>query len=301
MFPFWKRQARAAYKIDEAEKAEILRLLNGIEESQKSRYPRLALILKMATGYVAMAVFTTAALTYSAFALYGIHNTTRQIAYADLPAISSLNKLRSSLMAQENFASKFAILKDPAFITLFRQREKDTLAALTVLERIGAIQEVAALKQLYLRYQKKSAALFAGTTKEPEVRASAVKLLEGVDAVAAQRQEMLQEVLSRADDLHQASIKWTIIISCSGFLFAIAVAVIIFYRIVSALKRLQTATHRLAAGDFRYEAVSPVGDELSELAGNFARIAERLKALEEQKGGAKPVDGKDGGGNGAAT
>jgi HAMP domain-containing protein len=299
MFNPFRKSSAKMYTIDPETKAELLKLLAGVEESQKSRYPRLALMLKMATGYIAMAVFTMAALTFSAFTLYGIQNTTRQVAYVDLPAISSLEKLRTSLLAQENYAGKYAILKDPAFIRLFQQREKETLGALAALEQTGAAEEVA-LKHVYLQYQKASAALFAGRAKKGEPRASAIKVLEGVDLVLAQRQEMLQRLVTRADNLRQSTIKRTIIIACGGFLFAIAVAVIISYRIVAALKRLQTATHHLAAGDFYYEPVTPVGDELSELAGNFAKIAERLKLLEEQRSGPKPVAHKDDGSDGAA-
>jgi HAMP domain-containing protein len=303
--PFRKSSARI-YTIDPETKAELLKLLAGVEESQKSRYPRLALMLKLATGYIAMAVFTMAALTFSAFTLYGIQNTTREVAYVDLPAISSLEKLRTSLLAQENYAGKYAILKDPAFIKLFQQREKETLAALAALEQTGAAEETAALKHVYLQYQRASAALFAGRGKKGEPRAAATKVLEGVDLVLAQRQEMLQGLVTRGDKLRQSTIKRTIIIACGGFLIAIALAVIISYRIVAALKRLQTATHHLAAGDFQYDLVTPVGDELSELAGNFAKIAERLKALEGTRGAAKPAEAtpreaKPGaGGNGAA-
>jgi len=254
------------------------------------RLSGLSLLHKIGVGYAAMALFTMAALVFSALSLYATNKTAREIANKDLPVISALIKLRSSILAQESFAGKYAILKDPAFIDLFRQREKESLNNMAVLERANSVQDLAALKRLYLEYQSASEQLFAGRAKnETQVRSSALKLVDAVDLFYAKRQDLLQAVLKQVNDQQKSAIRWTILISCSGFLLAIGVAPFVTYRTFGAIRKLQRATHRIAAGDFDYDPQIPAGDEISDLARDFSQMAARLKVLEQMSLDASPL------------
>ena len=250
----------------------------------------LTLIQKIGAGYAAMAFFTMAALVFSSINIYKSNNTARQIANQDLPVISALIELRTSLLTQESFAGKYAILRDPAFIELFRQRETESLASLAVLERTDTAEDFNKLKQLYHEYQAASQQLFAGKSgSTTQLRSSALRLLSAVDASYIKRKDMLQSVLARANKQQKSTIWWTVIISCTGFLLAIGVAPFVTYRIFGAIRKLQSATHRIAAGDFDYDPQIPVGDEISDLARDFTRMAARLKVLEQMSLDASPL------------
>ncbi|HEY5514342.1 MAG TPA: HAMP domain-containing protein [Geomonas sp.] len=237
-----------------------------------------------------MALFTMAALAFSSMNIYALNRTARGIANNHLPVISSLIRLRTSILAQESYAGKYAILKDPTFIELFGQREKETLADLAVLDQADSGSDTATLKRLYADYRSASARLFAGKTGDTaQLRTSAVKLLSGVDAVYVKRQELLQSELQRASQQQESTIRWTIIISCAGFLLAMAVAPFVTYRTFRAIRRLQSATHRIAEGDFDYDPQIPDGDEIGDLARDFTRMAARLKDLEQISLDASPL------------
>jgi GGDEF domain-containing protein len=254
------------------------------------RLSGFSLIQKIGAGYAAMAFFTMAALIYSSLNLYAIEKSVREVAGNDLPIISALIKLRTSLLAQESFAGKYAILKDRAFVELFHQRERDSLANLAVLEKTGSVKDLDQLKLLFRAYQKASEKLFAGRSDNTvELRSSALRLLGAVDALYDKRQNMLQAVLNRATHRHEATLRWTIFISCAGFLLALGVAPFVTYRTFAAIKKLQRATHRIAAGDFDYDPQIPQGDEISDLAEDFARMAARLKELEQMNLDASPL------------
>jgi GGDEF domain-containing protein len=254
------------------------------------RLSGLSLIQKIGAGYAAMAFFTMAALVFAAFNLYEINRTAREIAINDLPVISALIKLRTSLLAQESFAGKYAILKDPAFVDLFRQREKESLVELSVLESADHVKDIVTLKRLFIEYQSASEQLFAGRSGNiAPLRSSAQNLLNAVDDLYVKRQELLQASLKRADSQQKSATRWTIIISFTGFLLAIAVAPFVTYRTFGAIRKLQRATHRIAAGDFDYDPQIPAGDEISDLASDFARMAERLKVLEQMSLDASPL------------
>ena len=254
------------------------------------RISGLSLIQKIGAGYAAMALFTATALVYATLNLYAIHKTASGIANNDLPVINALVNLRASLLAQESFAGKYAILKDRAFIDLFRQREKESLALLATLQSSDQAKDLAQLNRFYSHYQGVAARLFAG--KSPgaaELRSSALRLLSTVDALYVKRQALLQDTLDRANRQRESAIRWTIVISCTGFLLSIGVALFISNPVFSAIRKLQRATHRIAAGDWDYDPRIPSGDEIGELAVDFAGMAARLKELERLNLDASPL------------
>jgi diguanylate cyclase (GGDEF)-like protein len=254
------------------------------------QFPRVSLVQKIAAGYAAMALFTMAALFFSSSNLYSVHRTTREVAEKDLPIITALIRLRTSLLAQESFAGKYAILRDPAFVDLYGQREKESETSLAVLEEKGASEELKKLKPLYLSYQKASQQLFSGGAADTQsARATAVKLINAVDACYLNRQDLLQGVLKRAGEQQKATLRSTVVISCAGFLLALAVAPWGIYHAFSAIKKLQNATHRIAEGDFDYDPQVPHSDEFGELAKDFSRMAARLKVLEQYNLDASPL------------
>jgi GGDEF domain-containing protein len=78
-------------------------------------------------------------------------------------------------------------------------------------------------------------------------------------------------------------------LSFSGLLLAFAVAVAFTYRIFTAVRKLQRATHSIAAGDFTCQPQIQPGDELGDLAEDFLRMAARLKELEQISLDASPL------------
>ena len=237
-----------------------------------------------------MALFTMAALIYSSFSLYALNRTARGIANKDLPMISSLIKLRTSLLAQESYAGKYAILKDSTFIELFHQREKESLTNLALLLQLDPSNDSATLRRLYADYRATSTALVEGQANQAaQFRSSSLRLLRAVDALYDKRQDQLQAELLRANYEQESTIRWTIIISCTGFLLAIGVAPFVTYRTFRAIRKLQRATHRIAEGDFDYDPQIPPGDEIGDLARDFTRMAARLKILEQNSLDASPL------------
>jgi GGDEF domain-containing protein len=276
--------------MDEATKKEVQHLLAGIKPPPRSRFSRPSLILKIGTGYAAMAVFTISAIAFSCFNLYAINNAAREIGKVDLPVINTLIKLRGSLLAQESFAGKYAILKDPAFIELFRQRGMKASAALALLDTTDSAREIDDLKRLYLEYQTASELAFSGRPGGPaELHASEKKLLAALDACYFKRQDLLQSELQRADNRLESTIRWAIWISSLGFLLTFWVAPLVTYRIFGALGKLQTATHRIAKGDFSCDQQVPAAEEIKDLTSDFNQMAARLKELEQMNQDCLPL------------
>jgi len=254
------------------------------------RVVRYTLLQKLVIGYAALALFILAALLFSAGGLYALNSTAHDIATNHLPAMNSLTGLRNSLIAQEGYSGKYNIFGSSEFQTLFRKSEQDFLDKLALLERTGKGEDVIVLKRLYGEYRAAAARLFAGTAGgTTELKVVAVKIFAALEEIYAARQLDLQRRLETANRQERLSLLLTMGFSLSGLLLAIIIAVVFTYRTFSAVRKLQRATHRIAAGDFAYDPQIPSGDELGELAEDFSRMAARLKDLEQMSLDASPL------------
>ncbi|UFS68947.1 HAMP domain-containing protein [Geomonas sp. RF6] len=261
------------------------------EPQRKSKsFLRLSITRKLIAGYAAMAIFTLVALAFSYRGLISINSTAREIATSDLPAISSLTRLRSSLLAQEGYAGKYAIFRSPEFIDLFRDRQRESLQLLATVTRTAPRSESEPLAALYRDYGSAAQRLFSGASgNRKELRALALRLFDTIDTLEKSHQATLQGKLRTADVQRHSTIRWALLISLVGFLLALVVAAVVIYRISSSIKRLQRATHRFAAGDFDHDPQIVAGDEIGDLASDFTVMAARLKALERVNLDASPL------------
>ena len=251
---------------------------------------RLTLLQKLIIGYATLTLFILAALFFSADGLYSLKKTAQAIATSHLPAMNSLTDMRNSLIDQEGYAGKYAIFKSSEFRDLFRQREKDFLAKLTLLEKTGQQEEVAKLETLYAAYRQAAERLFASDSGETSrLSGKAAQIFTTLDSIYTAQQRDLQGKLEAANRQERISLLWILGLSLSGLLLAIAVAVAFTFQTFSAVRKLQRATHRIAAGDFSYQPQIPPGDELGDLAEDFLRMAARLKELEQISLDASPL------------
>ena len=251
---------------------------------------RFTLVQKLVAGYAAMTLFTMAALISSIMGLYSLNRTAREIASTDLIYIDTVNKLRDSIVAQERYASKFAILKSPEFIGLFQRRESEFIDVLNSFPSANRQQEKIAISAVYDRFRHSVADLFAGKTDSTrEIQSTSTNTVNALDALYNREQMLLNAKLKSADRKESSTVRITLLLSFTGFILAVSVAIITIISISRAIGKLQKATHRIAAGEFDYDPQIPAGDEIGALAEDFTRMAARLKILEQMSLDASPL------------
>ena len=248
------------------------------------------MIQKLVASYSAIALFTLTALVFSLSGLYSITRTAKDIARHDLLVINSTLQMRESLVAQERASGKFAILKTPEYIDLFRQREQEFIKILETVKQHGGNSELAELITTYGKYQAVVDNLFTGkaTVSAPQGRLAA-QLLQMIDSLSAKRQQQLNKKLTEAERKEQSTVRLALVLSLIGFLFATIVAVYVVITISTAITKLKKATHRIAEGDFDYDPRIPPGDEIGDLAKDFTSMAARLKVMEQISLDASPL------------
>lgn len=252
---------------------------------------RLTLVQKLIVSYASMLFFTTAALVFSIVGLYSLNKTAKEIIMADLPVISATNHLRESLLAQERYAGKFLILKSPEFRNLFHQKEAEFLKIMSELGQKSPDAPTVRLMADYQNYRQRIEELFAnssGTAPAPD-KVITDRVFSDIEAISANRQLLLGDKLTEADQREATTVRLTLMLALAGFILALSVAGIFAYNISSAMIKLKKGTHRIAEGDFDFNLHIPPGDEIGDLAEDFARMAKKLKDLEQMSLDASPL------------
>ncbi len=252
---------------------------------------RRTLVQKLILSYASMLFFTTAALVFSIVGLYSLNKTAKDIIMTDLPVINATNHLRESLLAQERYAGKFLILKSPVFRDLFHRKEAEFIKILGELGQKNADAHTARLIADYQDYRQRIEALFdsrSGNAPAPD-KVITERVFSDIEAISANRQLLLSDKLTEADQREATTVRFTLMLALAGFILALSVAGIFAYNISSAMRKLKKGTHRIAEGDFDFNLQIPPGDEIGDLAEDFARMAKKLKELEQMSLDASPL------------
>ncbi|NVN98504.1 MAG: diguanylate cyclase [Geobacteraceae bacterium] len=258
--------------------------------TMKPSINRFSLVQKLFASYAAMTLFTMAALLFALLGLFSLNKTAREIANNDLVFIDSINKLHDSIIAQERYAGKFSILKGGEFTELFKKREAEFQRLSGSIDISRHSNDKQALDKLYADFRLAADGLFtAQVTDTAPLHKSSANIQTLLETLYSREQLMLDAKLKSADQKESFTVKWSLILSVTGFVLAIVVAALSIFNISSAIAKLKKATHRIAEGDFDYDPQIPAGDEIGELAKDFSRMAERLKVLEQMSLDASPL------------
>ena len=251
---------------------------------------RATLVQKLILSYAAMTIFTVAALGNAIMGLYALNRITSTIVSSDLVAITTVGKLRDSLLAQEGYVRKFIILNGSEFRDLFLNHEREFQSSLDRLKGSGPDQRRPELYRNYNAFRDGALILFEGGEIDQKVVTSAAdRTLAALDGIIADRQRKLGEKLADADQQRNETVRLTLLLSFAGFILAVGVAIFFAFSIYRSVTKLKKATHRIAEGDFDYDPQIPPSDEFGELARDFTSMAAKLKVLEEISLDASPL------------
>ena len=251
---------------------------------------KFSLFHKLIASYAAIFLFTLTALGVSSSGLYTLNSITRGIVAKDFVLIKSVNSLSESLLAQQSYAAKFAILKGPEFHDLYLQREAEFLATLQKVQMISNDQSLKEIAQTYRDFRATARQIFLGAPNgTPALKSRAERVTAAIKKTLADRQKLLDEKLEAAAQQEKSTFSWTLLLSLTGFLLAVCVAALLIFNIATAVRKLKRATHRIAEGDFDFDPGIPRGDEVGDLAEDFTRMARRLKEMEQISLDASPL------------
>jgi len=251
---------------------------------------RLSLIQKMIVSFALCGISMMAALVYAVVGLGTMHRMEEEIARNDLSAATTTITLRELMLAQERYAGRFQILRQPVFRELYDRNAEKFRSELASLERVYRGDGLGRLVTAYSAYVALTKQVFRGSDVDAGVMKQAAGHVENIIEQIREEQKVSLAIKLKVSDEKEAKI----VTRSTGLAFvsvfsALLVAVYLIYTFACSIGKLKTATHRIAAGDFDHDPGIPPGDEIGTLAYDFTRMAVRLKELEQISLDASPL------------
>ncbi|KAA0895030.1 sensor domain-containing diguanylate cyclase [Oryzomonas rubra] len=251
---------------------------------------RLSLIQKMIISFALCGICMMAALIYAVTGLGSMHRMEEEIARSDLSAATITITLREMMLTQERYVGKFQILRQAEFHELYDQNAEKFRSELASLQRVYRGKGGDKLVAAYAAYANLTKRVFSGREVDAGAMKQATARVEDlIEQIRVEQKESLANKLKVSDEKEAKTVTRSIGLAFVGVLFAFLVAVYLIYTFASSIGKLQTATHRIAAGDFDHDPGIPPGDEIGTLAQDFTRMAARLKELEQISLDASPL------------
>jgi len=254
------------------------------------RFPRLTLITKLVISFTISVCCMMAALFYSINNLGAMHKMETEIARNDLTAATLTISLRQVMLAQQRYAGRFQILRQGEFQVLYDQNADKFRSSLVSLKLVYPGKNLSTLEKQYATYSGLTGRMFDGL---PVDTAAMKKIVDQIDyTIGRIREDQLQsleEKLKASDEKVAATVSWSLGLAISGVGIALLVAGLMIYSFATSIRKLQKATHRIAAGEFDYDPRIKPGDEIGNLSQDFMTMAARLKELEQVSLDASPL------------
>jgi GGDEF domain-containing protein len=251
---------------------------------------RLSFIQKMIVSFALCGICMMAALVYAVVGLGTMHRMEEEIARNDLAAATTTITLRELMLTQERNVGRFQILRQPVFRELYDRNAEKYRSELASLQRVYRGDGLDRLVAAYAAYATLTRQVFRGNGVDAGVMKQAAAQVEDIiEHIRVEQKESLANKLKVSDEKEAKIVTRSIGLAFAGALSALLVAVYLIYTFASSIGKLQTATHRIAAGDFDHDPGIPPGDEIGTLAQDFTRMAARLKELEQISLDASPL------------
>lgn len=262
----------------------------GMKVMLLSGHLRLTLIQKLVISFTINGVCLVAALVYAIIGLGTMHRMADDIARNDLAAATAAITLRDTMLAQERAAGKFLILRLPEFRDLYVNQADTFRQTLMKIQQHSRGANLGELTEAHKAYDSLCERMFSGAAvDETAMRRAAVRVDKAIETVRGGLQKQLELKLKAAEEHEAHTAKWAFGLALGSGAIALFVASLVIYSFYKSIRKLQKATHRIAAGDFDHDPHIPPGDEIGALSQDFRHMAVRLKELEQMSLDASPL------------
>ncbi|HET7340532.1 MAG TPA: ATP-binding protein [Methylomirabilota bacterium] len=220
----------------------------------------------------------------------------REVASETLPALRLTGGVRDAMLALARLEARFTILRDPRYLTVWRQRAEEARADLDRLRGFARTDaesaNLAAAIDAFARYREavlaEQATLLAERGRpspigEPAGRALAERVEASLEALQEATHGRVQRAQAEVARLETRTWTGVIVALAAALGLALLTTAVIALRITRSLRRLSAATTAVAAGSFRDPLPAEGRDEVSVLARAFNAMAARLRQLDEMK------------------
>ncbi len=270
-------------------------------------FSHLSIEKKLLLGYLPLAILIIIVALYALATLERLNRINSNIIERDVPLADTAEKMNDSLLAQEFYGRRYAILKSPEMLQLFWKRSEEFRALTQQAASIEGTDSSVTEKILSLHDRYNDIFVrgfeFLG---DPSSSGPAGKYDAGIRKMQSEIVELIKKMIveARKDQTLRSTMSAEVgnrafhtiaVLGVSGILLGIGAAVLITRNIYNSIHQLKIATQEISEGRFDYRPSLQNRDELGELSYAFGEMAKRLKELEEMCLDANPLTRLPGG------
>jgi len=250
---------------------------------------------KMFLGTAMVVAVPVGAAVWSLVAMSRLVATNRELVTRIVPALRLEESVRESLPTLVRLESRYAVLRDAAYQTLWSARADRMYADLVALHPLLATDDER-------RRHRKALAAFASYRRiataardqvargrrpvridTAESRRAAKHAEHGVATLVEATHEALERTELRVQRLHRRTLTTVMNAVAASLVVALVGAIYLTLRLTRSLRRLSAATAEIAQGSYTGPVRVESQDEVGELARSFDRMATRLSELDRAK------------------
>ncbi|MEE9524076.1 MAG: HAMP domain-containing protein [Thermodesulfovibrionales bacterium] len=272
----------------------------------KSTYLRLNIARKLLLGYLSLAVLIIVISVFALSSLERINKINRSVLKTYVPLIDVTDKMIDSLLAQELYAHRYAILRSPDMLGLFWQRSEEFNEIVKGISTLPDTKDVPveALSSLHEEYNstfseaikslKKKSTVFSNE-HEAAIKKKQKEMIGMINKISEDARDHQKRSAQLTSSIGSTAFRVTAILCVVGIVLGIAAATAITRNISGSINQLKLATEKISEGRFDDTPEVNNEDELGELSNSFKKMAGRLKRLEEMYLDASPLTRLPGG------
>jgi GGDEF domain-containing protein len=261
---------------------------------------RFNLAKKMLLVYLPLSVVIIIISAFALSTLKRLNSINDSIIKTDMPIRDTTNKIIDNVLAEELYGRRYAILKSPEMLELFRERSKEFESLINEFsnlpDRSGIpIDQIASLHKEYnnlfingFNNLRKPSSSRAKRYNE-EIKKTQEELIELIKNTSYKASQNRNRKTLMITEIGNKAFRITALLSIFGIILGVSAALLITRNIINSINQLTTATQKISEGKFDQIHTIQNDDELGELSQAISEMAKRVKGLEEMYLDANPL------------
>jgi GGDEF domain-containing protein len=271
-----------------------------LPEKIAARFLRLNIAKKMLLGYLTLVALIFVISVFAVSSLERLNRINEAIVRTDVPLIETANRMIDTLISQELYTRRYAILNSPEVLVVSREKSKEFDSLIGEVRSLPGIADIPVdrIATLHSEYNK----LLLGGIKyfrdpsSPEakevdsvIRENQQKLIGLIKDSASRAGQDQKEKTIMTSHIGITAIRTTLLLCFIGLFSSAVLTMLITGSIAGPISKLKLATQRISEGKFDLVEEIKNRDELGDLANAFNEMTKRLKLLEDMHLDANPL------------
>jgi diguanylate cyclase (GGDEF)-like protein len=252
---------------------------------------RFTIAAKMLIGYLGLSVVIVLIVGLALSSLTKLNDINREVISVDVPVIEITDKMIDTLLAQELYGRRYALLRSPELLDLYQKKASEFGSRVEELGSLpGRKNPMVKLTSLHEEYGAAFRKMFEyqgtpGSSHAEEfdraIRQSQAALVDYIKKISNDAVRNQNRQSRRSSEIGEKSYQLIISLGILFVVFALVATGLITRNISGSMRKLKIATKRVAKGEFENLPEVKSHDELGELSMYFSEMAGRLRKLEQ--------------------